>query len=125
MSNLVEHAEREMRRAGLFDKDSDYDGMLGPAVLKMVEAFAGEGHSGYSASRALAIFNEVARFRTLTPLTSDPEEWFHHDHQVAGYDCWQNVRDSAAFSRDGGKTWYHLDDPEKCNGDVHTRPASP
>lgn len=29
MSNLVKHAERELFRAGLFDKDADYGGMIG------------------------------------------------------------------------------------------------
>ena len=42
MSNLVDYAERELKLAGLFDKDADYGGMLGHAVLKMVKLFAEE-----------------------------------------------------------------------------------
>lgn len=119
--SLAEHAETEMRRAGLYDKGSDYEGMLAPAVMELVKVFASQGHSGNSAMTVLAIFDKVARFQTLGPLTSDPGEWFDHG-DMAGERLWQNVRDGAAFSRDGGKTWYHLDDPAKCNGDVHRRP---
>ena len=71
---LVQHAETELRRAGFFDADSDYGGMLGPAVLKAVAAWAAEGHSGSSHSIALHLFNEVVNFRPLGPLTSAPEE---------------------------------------------------
>ena len=39
----------------------------------------------------------------------------------SGEDIWQNIRDCAAFSRDGGKTWYHLDDPTQNNGDTWRR----
>lgn len=126
MSNLVEHAERELKLAGVFDKDADYDGMLGHAVLALVKVFAGQGHSGFSAHQTLAMFDEVARFRILTAISSDPSEWFDHGDGMGprGEPIWQNKRDPAAFSRDGGKTWYHLDDPDKCNGDVHVRPAT-
>ena len=43
MSNLVEFAKKELELAGLFDKDSDYNGMIGGAVLKMVKDFADGG----------------------------------------------------------------------------------
>jgi hypothetical protein len=112
---LVEHAEREMRLAGLYDKDSDYGGMIPEAVMKLISAHASAGHSGGSHHITMQIFNKVANFKTLTPITSDPEEWFKHDHQTAGEDCWQNTRQSSCFSQDGGKTWYDLDDPTKKN----------
>ena len=35
MTNLTDFAERELRLAGLFSKDSDYEGMLGDAVLAL------------------------------------------------------------------------------------------
>ena len=43
--NLAKHAEYELRKAGLFDKDSDYGGMLGKAVMDIVKVFAKQGHS--------------------------------------------------------------------------------
>lgn len=108
MSNLVDHAEYELRRAGMFDADSDYDGLLGQAVLKLVKAFAGQGHSGMSARRTLQLFNIVANFKTLTPITSDPAEW-NDVSAMSGEPMWQNRRASSCFSKDGGKTHYDLD----------------
>lgn len=117
MSNLVKHAEYELKLAGLFDKDSDYDGMLGDAVLQLVKVFAKQGHSGFSAGRTLAIFNEVANFKNLTPIGKDPDEWMNVSEMSNG-PTWQNKRRSTTFSRDGGKTWYDIDDPKLNNGDT-------
>lgn len=36
--SLKDHAKRELALAGLFDKDSDYAGMIGHAVMKMIES---------------------------------------------------------------------------------------
>lgn len=106
MSNLVKHAEREMRLAGLYDKDADYDGMIPDAVMALVKAHSEQGHSGYSSGMVLSIFNRVINFKTLTPLTSNPEDWIEVSDGM-----WQNRRQGTAFSKDGGKTFYDLDDP--------------
>ena len=92
MSNLVAYAKSELERAGMFKEDSDYGGMMGPAVLKMVELFSAEGHSGMSASLAIALFERVARFEPLTPLTGEPDEW-----NEVGPGMWQNNRCSYIF----------------------------
>lgn len=115
MSNLEIHAENEMRRAGLFDKDSDYEGMLGPSVMKLIRVFAEEGHSGMSAHIALQIFNRVAQFKTLTPITNDPTEWVNVSEYGGPEDkpIWQNNRDGTNFSHDGGNTGYSIDDKER------------
>lgn len=123
--SLVDHARRELELVGMLDADSDYGGMLGRAALELVEKFASQGHSGGSAMGVLALFDKLARHQPLTDITSNPAEWFFHGAMgPGGEDIWQNIRDSAAFSRDGGKTWYHLDDPKKCNGDTHLRPST-
>jgi hypothetical protein len=104
-------AEAELRRAGLFDKDSDYEGMIGESVMKLVKAFSGEGHSGYSAHLAASIFARLSDWKPLTPLTDAPDEWNHIEEAMAGRpDCWQNARRPDAFSNDGGKTYYLLDE---------------
>ena len=113
---LIEHAESEMRKAGLYDKDADYGGMIPEAVMKLVRPFAEEGHSGMSASLTLEIFNRVARFKTLSPLTSDPDEWMQisADMMPKGDPAvWQSRRDPSMFSNDGGKTYYSVDDQER------------
>lgn len=103
---LVEYAKDELTRAGVMDKDSDYDGMLGTAVLELVEKFAEQGHSGMSAHLVTEMFNKVARYQPLTPITSDPKEW----NEVEKGKTWQSRRNPVVFSKDAGQTWYSLDD---------------
>jgi len=108
MSNLTKHAKRELELAGLFDKDSDYDGEIGKAVMELVRVFSKQGHSGFSAGMTLSIFNKVASYKTLTPITGNPEEWMKVDDEM-----WQSTRCPSVFSKDGLKTWYDLDAPKK------------
>lgn len=61
-----EEALENLKMAGLFDKDSDYGGMLGEAVMKLVETHCSEGHSGASHEITLQIFNKVIRGHALT-----------------------------------------------------------
>ena len=96
MSNLELHAKKEMEIAGLFSKDSDYGGMLGDAVMKMIRVFADEGHTGFSAGMAISIFEKVARFEPLTPLTGADDEWME-----VGEGVFQNIRCSHVFKKDG------------------------
>lgn len=104
---LVEYAESELRRAGLFDEDSDYGGMLGQACLSIVKVFAEQGHSGMSAELTTQIVTRLMRYEPLTPLTSDPAEWMEVGDDPP---LWQSRRKPSTFSHDGGKTWYDLDD---------------
>jgi len=107
--NLIEHAETELRRAGYFDTDSDYNGMLGPAVMRLIHCHAAERHSGYSSAMVLHLFNLVANHEALTSLTDSPAEWADTAH-LGGGPLWQNRRQPSCFSRDGGKTWYNVDE---------------
>ena len=99
---LVEFAREELKRAGLFDKDSDYGGMMGEAVMKMIEQFASEGHSGFSASMAVNLFQRLARYEPLTPLTGEDDEWM----DTCG--TMQNRRCFSVFKDEDGRA-YHAD----------------
>lgn len=96
MSALVKFAENELRIAGLLDKDSDYEGMLGQSVLELTKEFASQGHSGFSAAQTLKIFARVASFEPLSPLRGDDDEW-----QEVGTGVFQNVRCSHIFKENG------------------------
>jgi hypothetical protein len=97
MSNLEKYAESEMKRAGLFDKDSDYGGMLADGVMKLIKVFGDEGHSGGSAHLTMAIFEKVARFHPLTPLTGADDEWMNVSEMSPG-PMWQNIRCGSVFT---------------------------
>ena len=101
--NLKEHAQRELQAAGLFDEDSDYDGMLGASVMELIEAFASQGHSGFSASMTSSLFNKLSRFEPLGPLTGEEDEW----QEVGGEGLFQNLRCSRVFKNNDGA--YDLD----------------
>ncbi len=113
--SLVEHAQKELELAGLFDEDSDYKGDTGRAVIELMEVFSKQGHSGFSAGLVLDVFERLAKYQTLTPITSDPNEWSDVSEYMGNITSWQNCRNPSNFSDDGGQTWYDLDDPEKKN----------
>lgn len=98
--SILKFAEDELRRAGYFDADSFYGGMMGPAVLKLVEVFSDEGHSGMSASIAIAAFQKVANWEPLTPLTGADDEW-----SEVGPDMWQSKRCSHVFKGADGQAY--------------------
>lgn len=107
MSNLQDFAEKELRRAGLFDQDADYGpGKIAECVMEMVKAFSSYSHSGGSMEMTLAIFDKVVRFKPLSPLTNDPDEWME-----IGPSMFQSRRSHSCFSADGGQTYYDLDGP--------------
>ena len=108
---LVEYAESELRRAGFYDADSDYAGMVGPAVVEMIKQFADEGHSGYSAHLCLSIFERLSRFRPLTPMENPMIDGSFIDHTSisGGNPTYQSNRLSSLFSMDGGRRWYDID----------------
>ena len=95
MSNLVRHAETELKLAGLWDKDSDYNGMLGEALIELITVFSNQDHSGCSANMVSNLFNKLSRYEQLTPLSFKDEEWVEYaDNRF------QNNRRSSVF-KDG------------------------
>ena len=103
MSNLVNHARRELELIG-----EDPEWIEG--YLKVIQAFADMGHSGGSASVAIPTITKLLQFKNLSPLTNDPNEWNKVSDKIYGEveEFWQNRRCSEAFSEDGGKTYYLL-----------------
>lgn len=69
-----EKAKRNLELAGLFDKDSAYNGMLGNAVMKLVNCHFDEGHSGMSHEYTLHLFNKVVRGHALTAKYWDEQK---------------------------------------------------
>ena len=55
-SGLINHAERELKLAGIHEKDADYGGALYNAVMELVRVFSNQGHSGGSAGRVISLF---------------------------------------------------------------------
>lgn len=102
--SLIRHAKYELKKAGLFDKDSDYDGMLGESVLELIKVFSKQGHSGYSAYMTIDLFKRLASFKMLSSPTTDKEEWLEVTDNV-----YQSRRQSNLFSTDL-IYYYNIDD---------------
>lgn len=99
MSNLVKHAQRELELIG-----EDEETIKG--LLKVVRAFAAMGHSGGSAVVGAAQLARLLAFENLAPLTDNPAEWMLHEAEIWSLPLWQNRRNSAAFSHNGGRTYW-------------------
>lgn len=105
-SALVKHAQREL---DLILEEAKTDGdeedirmqkIFNDGILKVVNAFADCGHSGFSASLAINYLDRLLRFKPLLPLTLEDTEWnevgiqHNGNNQVKVY---QNNRASNVF----------------------------
>lgn len=108
-SGLEIHAREELKLAGMFDKNSDYGGMIGNAVMELIKVFAEQDHSGYSASMVRNIFNKLADFKTICPLTGEDSEWNDVGGPTIGDKVFQNNRNSAVFKDGKNGQAYYID----------------
>lgn len=79
MSNLENHALIEFRAAGWVDENGKFKDEMQKAickhVLKLLQVFSKEDHSGSSAPYAINLFSKLARFELIAPLTGEDWEW--------------------------------------------------
>ena len=120
MGNMTTHAERELDIIGMTDEEG-MNGMMRKHILHMIEEFAAEGHSGFSASYAIQCLEKLLRFEPLSPLMGTDDEWV----DVAEYNgspMWQNKRCSRVFKDETGAydingkvfwSWYTDENGEK------------
>lgn len=92
--SLVEYAKGELNRV-----DLEYDGEVGKAALAIVELFSTQGHSGGSAAITISVVERLLRFRPLTPLSGEDDEWTE-----VGPQLWQNKRSPSVF-KDLERAW--------------------
>ena len=58
-SNRHSLFQKRLTELGMYDEDSDYDGMIGEAVEELSETFANQGHSGMSAVITTGLFMQL------------------------------------------------------------------
>ena len=107
MSNLVKYAESELDRIGMTD-DGDMNGLMRKHLLHMVKEFSEEGHSGFSASYALQCLEKLLRFKPLSPITGEDDEWWEHPYGESGV-TYQNKRCSSIFKESEDGQAYDID----------------
>ena len=103
--SLLSHAERELNAIGMTgDSPDEMNVAMRKHILHMVEEFATEGHSGFSASYALSILKKLLAYEPLMPLQGTDDEW----NDVSEYSpseggkVYQNNRCSHVFKNDTG-----------------------
>lgn len=72
-------AMNEFRAAGWLNEEGTFkDNMQGRIcdhILKLLALFSEEGHSGSSAAYAIGLFEKLASFEPITPITGEDWEW--------------------------------------------------
>ena len=108
MSNILEHAKDELNRIGMTeDSPDEMNVMMRKHILHMMNEFAEEGHSGFSASYAISILTKLMDFNPLSPLTGEDNEW-GNVREYGESPSWQNKRRSSVFKNADG-TCYDID----------------
>lgn len=97
MSNLLEHARNELKLIGMTeDADDEMNAAMTKDILQLIEIFSEQGHSGFSANYCISMFEKLARYETIAPLTGEDSEWT----DVGAYEgrtVYQNKRASNVF----------------------------
>lgn len=102
MSAMMEWAKRELDYAGYKEgAEDDINTWMRKDVLQLLEVFAEQGHSGMSAPYAVKLFETLANWKPLSPLTGDQGEWTE-----VGPDVWQNKRASNVFKGEDGRAYW-------------------
>jgi len=99
--NLVEHAKNEFKVLG-WPGDCEMQAMVCDNVIELLEVFAKQGNSG-SAPYVLALFEQLAKFNPIAPLTGADDEWI--DVSGSGDTLYQNKRDGEVFKNNDGAYW--------------------
>jgi len=117
MSNILTHAKRELALLGYIPLDQEQeDGpnkWMQENLFELLEVFAKQGHSGFSAPYTLKLFHKLAMFEPILPLTGEDDEWEKIDFQT-----WQNKRASNVFKDSNGRCYdingIVFEDPDGC-----------
>ena len=99
MSNLLDFAKRELEILG--GGGDKMQKAMNKHILHMVEEFSKEGHSGFSASYAIGLLSKLLRYKPITPLTGNDDEW----NDMSGYGektTYQNNRCFTVFKDETG-----------------------
>ena len=107
MSNLHKHAMLEFKAAGWLDENDNFKDEMQKDicnhVLKLLDVFSDEGHSGTTAPYTVRLFEKLAMYKPLVPLTGEDWEWIDCSEYTAdGSGHYQNKRCSNVFKDKDG-----------------------
>lgn len=109
-----EYGRKELERIGYFKEGDDpYNVAVANAILELLEVFDNQGHSGFSAPYVIGMFERLAMYKPITPLTGEDDEWsaegqnkrYSAVFKDSKYGKAYNI-EGRIFSDDGGETWF-------------------
>ena len=129
--SLVSHAKAELKSIGMLDSEDEMNTMMCNNIIQLLEVFAEQGHSGFSAPYCINMFTKLASFKPLGPLTGADDEWANVSDHGNGEPWYQNKRCGSVFKdKDGaynidGKVFWEwarrpLDEDEPGYPGIHT-----
>lgn len=95
MTNIETYAIDELTRIGMYNSGDEMNDAMCEHILKMVNVFDEEGHSGFSANYAINILQKLLRLEPLSPLTGEDDEWKLCEYSEG--ETYQNKRLSRVF----------------------------
>lgn len=105
MSEMLKWAEQELKFAGydINDPEDGPDKWLAEGTLELLKVFSNQGHSGSSAPYAIALFEKLASWKPIVPLTGKDDEWAepYNDEGTR-----QNKRNGAVFKGADGQAYW-------------------
>ena len=116
--SMVSYAESELSRIKKSNdsETNEMQDLMNNQILEIVKVFAEQDNSGFSAGYELSILDRLLRFKPISPLTGEDDEW-----EKVGTGVYQNKRCSSVFrnkdgtfedidavtvSDNGGITWF-------------------
>ena len=130
MNNYEKHAWQEFRAADWTDENGQFKDEMQEAicrhVIKLLNVFDGEGHSGTTAPYTIELFKKLALFEPIAPLTGEDWEWVDVAEEMGQNNgtiyqnkrCGHVFKDSTGVYDNEGIVWYEwYTDGE--NGEKH------
>jgi hypothetical protein len=107
--NSQDHAMLEFKAAGWIDENDnwtdDWQQAICENVLNLLMLFSNQGHSGASAPYTIKLFEKLAMFEPIVPLTGEDWEWSDVRHNGDGSIHYQNKRCSHVFKEGDGQVY--------------------
>ena len=124
--NLIDYAKEELTRIGMIGSGEPYNDAVSKAILDLIELFASQEHSGFTAPYVINTFARLAMFKPLSPLTGEDDEWKEALGMIQNKRCFSvfKEKDGKAYDTQGkiftddGEIWY-------TNGNSHVEISFP
>jgi hypothetical protein len=113
MSNLLKHAEKELRILCDMYPTEDNPPIIKefiPEILSLVNKFAESGQSGgsapYTAGAVSSAIKKLCLFEPITPIMGTDDEWVNISEEMGGRILYQNNREGGLFKNPDGSVHY-------------------